>query len=156
RYPKGLARNVSDDEVGSGVKARKLRSDPTNGVCILAIGKLVGNAEKAAEILINQNINISLWDVRSCVPADPEMIHDAAQHRLVITVEDGIRDGGIGMLLADAVTRAAEAADAVTPHIEILGIPIQFIPHAKPEKILAQLDLDAQGIANTVTRLHSR
>jgi 1-deoxy-D-xylulose-5-phosphate synthase len=156
RYPKGLARNVSDDDVGSGIKAHKLRSDPTNGVCILAIGKLVGNAEKAAEILIDRNIEVSLWDVRSCVPSDSEMIHDAARHRLVITIEDGIRDGGIGMMLADAVTRESSAIGTVTPHIEILGIPTRFIPHAKPDKILAQLGLDAQGIADTVVRLRPR
>ncbi len=156
RYPKGLARNVSDDEVGTGIKAHKLRSDPTNGVCILAIGKLVGNAEKAAQILTDHNINVSLWDVRSCVPADPDMINDAAQHRLVITAEDGIRDGGIGMLLADAVTQTAVAIGTAAPHIEILGIPTRFIPHAKPDKILAQLGLDAQSIADTVIRLHTR
>ncbi|MEK7292581.1 MAG: 1-deoxy-D-xylulose-5-phosphate synthase [Actinomycetota bacterium] len=155
RYPKGLARNVADDEVGSGVKARKLQSDPTTGVCVLAVGKLVGNAEKAAEILAVDNIAVSLWDVRSCVPADPDMISDAARHRLVITVEDGIRDGGIGMLLAGAVTQAAEVIGTTAPHVEILGIPTQFIPHAKPDKILARLGLDAQGIADTVFRLRS-
>jgi len=156
RYPKGLARNVSVDEVGAGLKANKLRSDPTNGVCILAIGKLVGNSEKAAEILMNKNIDVSLWDVRSCVPADPDMIDDAVRHRLVITVEDGIRDGGIGMLLADAISHTATTTGRTTPHIEILGIPTQFIPHAKPDKILAQLGLDAQGIAETILRLRTR
>jgi 1-deoxy-D-xylulose-5-phosphate synthase len=125
-------------------------------VCILAIGKLVGYAEKAAQILTDKNINVSLWDVRSCVPADPDMINDAARHRLVITAEDGIRDGGIGMLLADAVTQTAAAIGTAAPHIEILGIPTRFIPHAKPDKILAQLGLDAQSIADTVIRLHTR
>lgn len=156
RYPRGLARNVADDAVGSGLKAHKLRVDPTNGICILAIGKLVGNAEKAAELLAEKNIKVSLWDVRSCVPSDAEMILDAAQHRLVITLEDGIRDGGIGMMLADAVTKESSAIGTATPHIEILGIPTRFIPHAKPDQILAHLGLDAQGIADTVLRLRPR
>ena len=80
----------------------------------------------------------------------------SAQHRLVITLEDGIRDGGIGMMLADAVTQESLAIGTVTPHIEILGIPTRFIPHAKPDQILAQLGLDAQGIADTVFRLRPR
>ncbi|MEO5974173.1 MAG: 1-deoxy-D-xylulose-5-phosphate synthase [Ilumatobacteraceae bacterium] len=155
RYPKGLARNVADDDIGSGISARRLRSDPTNGVCILAIGKLVGNAEKAAEILADKGTEISLWDVRSCVPLDVEMIHDAAQHRLVITVEDGIRDGGIGMMIADAVTQDSAPTGKVAPRIEILGVPTRFIPHAKPDKILAQLGLDAKGIAELVSSLRS-
>jgi 1-deoxy-D-xylulose-5-phosphate synthase len=155
RYPKGLARNVADDDIGSGINARRLRFDPTNGVCILAIGKLVGNAEKAAEILVNKSIEVSLWDVRSCAPLDAEMIHDAAQHRKVITIEDGIRDGGIGMMIADAVMQNSAANGKVAPRIEILGVPTRFIPHAKPDKILAQLGLDAQGIAGLVSGLHS-
>lgn len=156
RYPKGLARTVNEDEVGSGLHARKLSSDPTNGVCILAIGKLVGNAEKAVESLVGQGISVTLWDVRSCVPADPDMIADAARHHHVITLEDGIRDGGIGMLLADAITQTTSITGKITPHIEILGIPTRFIPHAKPDKILAQLGLDAQGITDTVVRLLQR
>ncbi|MEO8364315.1 MAG: 1-deoxy-D-xylulose-5-phosphate synthase [Ilumatobacteraceae bacterium] len=156
RYPKGLARNVPDNDVGSGIKARKLRTDATKSVCILAIGKLVGNAEKAAELLAERNIDVTLWDVRSCVPADPEMIADAALHQLVITVEDGIRDGGIGMLLSDAITKQSVNTGIETTRTEILGIPIRFIPHAKPDKILAQLGLDAQGIADTILRLRRR
>ncbi len=156
RYPKGLARNVADNDVGSGIKARRLRSDSTKSVCILAIGKLVGNAEKAAELLAEKNIDVTLWDVRSCVPADPDMIADAALHQLVITVEDGIRDGGIGMLLSDAITKQSVSTGIETPHTEILGVPIRFIPHAKPDKILAQLGLDAQGIADTILRLRRR
>ncbi len=155
RYPKGLARNVADDDIGSGINARRLRSDSSHGVCILAIGKLVGNAEKAAEILANKNIQVSLWDVRSCAPLDADMIRDAAQHRMVFTIEDGIRDGGIGMTIADAVNRDSASLGTEAPRIEILGVPTRFIPHAKPDKILAQLGLDAQGIADSVCNLRS-
>ena len=71
------------------------------------------------------------------------MIRDAASHRRVLTLEDGIRDGGIGFLLADAITSAAPDAP---PMIKVLGLPTRFIPHAKPEAILAKLGLDAAGI----------
>ena len=78
------------------------------------------------------------------------MIENAASHRVVVTVEDGIREGGIGMTIEDLVSHAT---DAQRPSIEVLGIPKQFIPQAKPDAILSRLGLNAEGIATTVQRL---
>jgi 1-deoxy-D-xylulose-5-phosphate synthase len=78
------------------------------------------------------------------------MIHDAAAHRHIITIEDGIRDGGIGFLLADAITSATSAQP---PDIKVLGLPTRFIPHAKPDVILAKLGLDAAGIEHLAREL---
>jgi 1-deoxy-D-xylulose-5-phosphate synthase len=69
------------------------------------------------------------------------MIADAATHRVVVTCEDGIRDGGIGMTIADRST------DRPGVGVEVLGLPGRFIPQGKPDRILAQLGLDADGIA---------
>jgi 1-deoxy-D-xylulose-5-phosphate synthase len=120
-----------------------MASDPAKSLCILAVGKMVGAAEQAVAALAQNGISATLWDVRSCVPADAAMIRDATEHRRVITLEDGIRDGGIGFLLADAITTVAPATP---PVIKVLGLPTRFIPHAKPDVILAKLGLDAAGI----------
>jgi len=141
RYPKGAAHLVGEHEVGVGLRARRLH-EGDGSVCILAIGKLVVNAQKAAEALRAQGIDATVWDVRSCAPLDPAMIADAALHRTVLTCEDGIRDGGIGMTIADQVHELAATVPVV-----VLGVPSRFIPQAKPERILAQLGLDADGIA---------
>ncbi len=146
RYPKGSARQVAEHEVGVGLNARRMASDPAKALCILAVGKMVGAAEKAIAALAQSDIAATLWDVRSCVPADETMIRDAAAHRRVITVEDGIRDGGIGFLLADAITTMSPTT---APTINVLGLPTRFIPHAKPDVILAKLGLDAAGIERT-------
>jgi len=153
RYPKGSARQVPEHEVGVGLHARRLR-EGDGSVCILAVGKLVANAEKAAEQLAADGIDATVWDVRSCVPLDPDMIADAARHTQVVTVEDGIRDGGIGMTAADTIHRACAAA--TVPHVEVLGVPTRFIPHGKPDRILSQLGLDPDGIAATVRTLVHR
>lgn len=150
RYPKGLARIVSEQEVGSGLQARKLRTSAVPNVCVLAIGKMVDAAEKAVDILKERGIEITLWDVRCCVPADLQMISDASKHCVVVTIEDGIRDGGIGMMLADAVNNIE---GSVHPRIEILGLPTKFTPQAKPAAILKQLGLDADSLVETITKL---
>ncbi len=147
RYPKGVARSVSPSLVGSGLNALKLATG--NGkIAILAIGKMVTAAEKALDGLADLGIKATVYDVRSCAPLDPEMIADAAAHSFVLTVEDGLHDGGIGQLIADAV-------HTINPDVfvESLGVPTKFIPHNKPDAILAQFGLDAAGITSAAQRL---
>jgi 1-deoxy-D-xylulose-5-phosphate synthase len=110
---------------------------------------MVGNALEAAEILHNEGIETSVWDVRSCKPLDPKMIHAAAQHNLVLTFEDGIRDGGIGSAIADAINTES-ATTSHSPRVHTFGIPTEFIAQAKPNAILAQLHLDPSGMATSV------
>ena len=153
RYPKGLARNVDENDIGSGLQARKLVDGPTKRVCILAIGKLVGAALQAAETLKASNIDVTVWDVRSCAPLDPAMIADATQHDVVITAEDGIRDGGIGMTIENTINDTSNSTTSTThkrPVVRVLGVPTTFVPTAKPNVILHQMGLDAQGIVTTV------
>jgi 1-deoxy-D-xylulose-5-phosphate synthase len=146
RYPNGKAPQVAEHEVGVGLQARRLQRGD-GSVCILAIGKLVTFARQAVDHLAERGVDATLWDVRSCAPLDQTMIADAAEHRLVVTCEDGIRDGGIGMTIADQVH---EIANHVV--VEVLGLPTRFIPQGKPDRILAQLGLDADGIVATVRR----
>jgi 1-deoxy-D-xylulose-5-phosphate synthase len=141
RYPRGSARQVAEHEVGSGLRARRV-SEGDGSVCILAIGRMVEHAERAAEQLAAEGISATVWDVRSCAPLDADMIADAARHAAVVTVEDGIRDGGIGMMMHDRIGAIAPAVP-----VEVLGTPMRFIPHGDPKRIHARLGLDPDGIA---------
>jgi 1-deoxy-D-xylulose-5-phosphate synthase len=143
RYPKGAARQAPADAVGSGLQGRKVREG--SDVCILAVGKLVAAAEEAADELASRGVSATVWDVRVVKPLDPAMIADAARHRLVVTAEDGVRVGGAGSAIADAVLAACEGRAA--PPVHVLGVPAEFIPQGKPSAILADLGLDGPGIA---------
>jgi 1-deoxy-D-xylulose-5-phosphate synthase len=147
RYPRGSARQVDESEIGAGLTARLVRRGD-GSACILAIGRMLEFAERAADDLAADGIDVTVWDVRSCAPLDPAMVADAATHRGVVTVEDGIRDGGIGMSIADHVS-------AITPgtRVETLGVPTRFISHGDPKSILARFGLDAAGIATSVRSL---
>jgi 1-deoxy-D-xylulose-5-phosphate synthase len=147
RWPRGTAHHVGEHEVGVGLHARKVRAGD-GSLAILAIGKLVPEAQKAATQLAASGREVTVWDVRSCQPLDPDMIADAARHDAVITCEDGIREGGIGFTIADQV----HALDATVPVVS-LGIPSKFLPHGSAERILAQLGLDADGIVATAREL---
>ena len=146
RYPRGAARQVSEHEVGSGLAARKAVTGPDAGTCIVAVGKMLETAEKAAAILAAYGIAVTVWDARCCAPLDPTMIADAAAHDRVITIEDGIRAGGIGMSIADAVCVTDQST-----HVEVLGLPTKFIPHdPKSDAILARFGLDVDSLVALV------
>jgi 1-deoxy-D-xylulose-5-phosphate synthase len=148
RYPKGPARQVPAEEVGSGLAGRMVRRG--DQVCILAVGKMLEAAEEAARLLDRQGVRATVWDVRVVKPLDPAMVADAAAHPLVVTVEDGLRHGGAGSAVADAVAGLAPGRPA--PPVLILGVPDAFVAQAPPARIHADLGLDGPGMAASVIR----
>ena len=148
RWPKTPAPSVGPDEVGSGLSARKARTG--RDMCFLAVGKMLAAAQGAAEQLAAEGIEATVWDVR-VVPLDPAMVADAAEHPIVITVEDGIRQGGVGSMIADAVADLDHPGPK--PRVKVLGVPVTYIDHAKADAILARLGLDADGLAREARAL---
>ena len=139
---------MAPHEVGHGLAARRTREG--NDVCIIGVGKLLGAAEGAAELLESSGISTTVWDPRAVKPLDETMLADAARHRLVVTAEDGLREGGAGSGIADALGEVCEAGQA--PKVRVLGTPMRYLAHGKPDDILAELGLDAEGIASEVRR----
>ena len=155
RYPKTVARQVADCEVGTGLSARKVRDGAD--VCLIGVGKMLEAAEQAADLLAAAGISASVWDPRVVKPLDPAMIADAARHGLVVTVEDGVRVGGAGAFIADAVAWAAAGGEAAlaaetgtageVPEVLVLGTPAEYLPHGDADTILSELGLDGPGVA---------
>jgi 1-deoxy-D-xylulose-5-phosphate synthase len=146
RYPKGAAREAGPGQVGSGLAARQVMTGESD-VCLLAVGKMVEAAEDAAALLGVDQIQPTVWDVRIVRPLDPAMLADAARHRLVVTIEDGVREGGAGAYIAQAIADLAQSNQRPAPPVLVLGTPTAYIPHGKPAAIHAQLGLDGPGIA---------
>ncbi|MBT8241122.1 MAG: 1-deoxy-D-xylulose-5-phosphate synthase, partial [Acidimicrobiia bacterium] len=102
-------------------------------------GKMFNIAMAAADLLAVEGTDATVWDPRVARPLDPEMLEDAAMHQLVITAEDGYREGGIGSAIAD------EISDRTA--VQVMGVPTSYLPHANPDAILATIGLDAEGLA---------
>jgi 1-deoxy-D-xylulose-5-phosphate synthase len=150
RWPKTMPPDDDGgaDEVGCGLSARKVRAG--SDVCLLAVGKMLAPAREAAEALAADGLEATVWDVRVPKPLDEEMLADAAAHPAVVTVEDGYREGGVGSAIAD---RLADRPGRNPPRLAVLGVPVQFIPHGKPDAILASFGLDAAGLAAAAREL---
>ena len=144
RWPKTAAPRVPPDQVGSGLSARRDREG--SDVCLIGVGKMFAAALEAADLLEADGVSCSVWDPRVVKPLDPVMISDAIRHRLVVTAEDGLREGGIGQAIRDQVS-----ASAPTP-VVVLGIPTVHIPHGRVDYILSDYGLDGSGIATTVKK----
>lgn len=152
RWPKTFAPSVGPDEVGQGLSARKVRSAATGAeVCIIGVGKMLIAALEAAETLRSEGIGVTVWDPRVVKPLDPVMLDDAAGYRLVVTIEDGLRSGGIGDSIRDALSRrTSQQSGQRRPAVTVLGVPTKYLAHGKPDAILADLGLDGDGVAGTI------
>ena len=149
RWAKTDARHVAPDEVGHGLEARRLRTG--TDLCIISVGKMLDAAEAAAIALEAEGLSVTLWDARVVKPLDINMLTAAAEHPFVLTVEDGLREGGVGSAVSDAL--AELTMGRTEPRVRTLGVPTQYIPHGKPAAILADLGLDASGIAESARSL---
>src|SRR6516225_3887181 len=151
RFPKTAARHVEAGDVGSGLEARRLRKGD-GAVCLLGVGKLVGGCLAAADELAAEGVAATVWDVRVVSPPDAAMLADAARHALVVTAEDGVRHGGAGAFLVDALASQVESHRVTGPVVRVLGLPRQYLAQGKADEILSSLGLDGAGIAESVRR----
>ncbi len=149
RFPKTPAVQAGPGSVGSGLSARCVRRGESQ-VCVMAVGKMLAAGEEAAELLLAEGIEVTLWDVRVVSPPDQEMLIDAASHQLVVTIEDGIRVGGAGTYLVDAM-RSLPGLERRLPPVRVLGLPVAYLPQGKPDAILAELGLDGTGVAASIS-----
>jgi 1-deoxy-D-xylulose-5-phosphate synthase len=123
---------------GVDVLARGAGTD----VLVVAIGVMVAQGLEVARLLAEQGIDVTVVDPRWAVPIAPSLIELAARHRLVVTIEDGVRVGGVGTRL-----RQDMRAAGVDTALNEIGLPDAFLPHAERGEILAESGLSADRIA---------
>ena len=157
RWPRGkgaLARpaeQIPTSPGGMRMQARQHRTGPD--ACVIAAGQTLNAAAEAAGLLSADGVEVSLWDPRALKPLDRAMILDAASHPLVVTVEDGVRVGGFGSLVSDAL----QQLDAPSvPRVCQLGTPDAYLPHGSAAELAAEIGLDAKGIAASVSKTLAR
>jgi 1-deoxy-D-xylulose-5-phosphate synthase len=150
RFPKTPPKPF-DGKVGDGLEARQVcRGD--GSLCVLAVGKMAPAAYKALELMGDEASKVTLYDVR-VLPPDASMIDDALAHERVVSVEDGTRHGGAGTLMVSALRSRAQDLARPFPTTRILGTPRAYLEQHRPDKLLAELGLDPEGLAAAFSRL---
>jgi 1-deoxy-D-xylulose-5-phosphate synthase len=122
-----------------------LREAANPDVLIVTVGPMAELGLDVAERLAAQGIGATVVDPRWVVPVPSSIIDLAAAHRIVISIEDGVRVGGVGTRIRQDL-RAAGVDTAVTE----LGLPDAFLNHASRAEILSDVGLTPQAIARDV------
>ncbi|OIV35562.1 1-deoxy-D-xylulose-5-phosphate synthase [Mangrovactinospora gilvigrisea] len=117
-------------------------------VLVVSIGALAPMCLELAERLDEQGISSTVIDPRWVKPVNEGLPGLAAEHRLVVTVEDNGRVGGVGSTIAQAL----RDADVDVP-LRDFGIPQRFLQHAKRATVLEEIGLTAPEVARSVTAL---
>ena len=145
RFPKGAApQNIpSLRRMQDGVDV--LSEAPSKDVLLVSVGAMAPVALKVAEFLSAQGIGATVVDPRWVVPVRESVLELASKHRLVVTLEDGVRVGGIGTRIRQDL-RAAQIDTALNE----LGLPDEFLEHASRSEIMERVGLTAQSIAQEI------
>jgi 1-deoxy-D-xylulose-5-phosphate synthase len=122
-----------------------LKESPAKDVLLVSVGAMAPIALKVAELLGAHGIGSTVIDPRWVVPVRQSVIDLARDHRLVITLEDGVRVGGIGTRI-----RQDLRAHQVDTALNELGLPDEFLEHATRGEILDRVGLSAQAITQEI------
>jgi 1-deoxy-D-xylulose-5-phosphate synthase len=152
RYPKDNAAEISREiQPVEWGKAEVIRWG-ADGM-ILCAGTALAAAIDASATLAKEGIDVGVVNARFVKPIDMQMIrHSLADGRFVVTVEEAMMMGGFG----SAVLEAAHEMHLDARHITRIGIPDAFMEHGSREELLAELNLDAAGIAQACRQMFSR
>jgi 1-deoxy-D-xylulose-5-phosphate synthase len=120
-------------------------------VLLVAVGSLVPMCLAAAERAADHGIEVTVVDPRWVLPVSAELVGMAREHKLVVTVEDSGRAGGVGTTLAQAL----QDADCDVP-LRSLGLPQQFFEHGSRGQVLADAGLTEQDVARRIVEWAAR
>ncbi|MFJ9774220.1 1-deoxy-D-xylulose-5-phosphate synthase [Kitasatospora sp. NPDC101157] len=153
RYSKGTV-GPAVPAVGrvGGMDVLRAAEEPSGAhradVLIVSVGAMAPTSLEVADLLAAEGITATVVDPRWVKPVDPALPGLAAEHRVVVTIEDNGRVGGVGA----AVAQALRDADVDLP-VRDFGIPQEFLDHASRNEILAEIGLNGPDIAQRVAAL---
>ena len=120
-------------------------------VAILAVGTMVLQAMKAAEVLAMEGIETTVVNCRFMKPYDRRLLLEVVEtHDRILTVEEGAVLNGFGAFMAREMMDIPGASGV---RMRSLGVPDEFIAHGGRAELLREIDLDAQGIGEWVRAL---
>ena len=145
RYPRGrgvlLDWRCPLEPVGVGT-GRKLRDG--NDVAVLTIGP-IGN-DVADVISQLPQLSVAHYDMRFLKPLDEQLLHEVGRRfRRIITVEDGVRNGGLGSAVLEWMSD-----HGYQPRITRLGLPDHFVEHGTVSELRQLVGLDNESIRRSI------
>ena len=160
RYPRGKGVltdwecPLTEIKVGTG---RRLHDGWD--VAVLSIGPIGNDVEKAINLIESANSpstqehcpSIAHYDMRFLKPLDEIILQEVAERfSRIITIEDGVRDGGLGSAVTEWMSDHGH-----TPHITRMGMPDHFVEQGTVEQLRALCGIDIDGIKKQLTSVEA-
>jgi 1-deoxy-D-xylulose-5-phosphate synthase len=147
RYPRGEAAGVelpaepSAIEIGTGEVLRE-----GDRVAIVGYGTGVGKGLEAADLLAERGLHVTVADARFVKPLDTGLMAQlAAEHDLLVTIEEGVLQGGFGSAVWEGLNEAG-----VAPRILRVGLPDRYVTHGKPALLHEEVGFTGAKIAERI------
>jgi 1-deoxy-D-xylulose-5-phosphate synthase len=148
RYPRGegvgvpMPRTITPIEIGRGEILRE-----GDRVAVVGYGSGVQKALEAADLLSEGGLDVTVADARFAKPLDEDLLSAlAADHELLVTVEEGVLAGGFG----SAVWECLNDAGGQVPRILRVGLPDRYVAHGKPALLHAEVGFTGRAIAQRI------
>ncbi|MFA6515483.1 MAG: transketolase C-terminal domain-containing protein, partial [Candidatus Paceibacterota bacterium] len=154
RYPRGNSLGIPLKQKFENLPIGKSETVRTGqDIAILAVGTMVAQSLKAAEILEKDGILAEVVNMRFVKPLDLDLLENISQRFTnIITVEENSVVGGFGSAVVEALTNM----NKTNINIKIHGLSDSYVTHGTPAELLQITKLDAYGIASVVKEFHSQ
>jgi 1-deoxy-D-xylulose-5-phosphate synthase len=153
RYPRGTAAGVPlperprELEIGRGEMLQA-----GERVALLGYGYGVQVANDAAEVLSGHGLHPTVADGVFAKPLDTELIeHLAADHELLVTIEDNVLPGGFGAAVLEHLEDAFAERDDRRARVLRIGLPDRYVTHGKPALLREEVGLTGEAVADRIT-----
>lgn len=149
RYPRGKGNGVplgdfEEIPVGKGRKILEGRD-----IAILGYGTIGNEGLKAAQRLAEEDVHVSVMDMRFAKPLDTELLDlTMMNHRVIVTMEDATKMGGFGSAVAEYIAQTSWGGQLI-----ILGVPDTVIEHGTQEELWRDCQIDADSVYLTVKQV---
>jgi 1-deoxy-D-xylulose-5-phosphate synthase len=152
RYPRGAGVGVelpaAPHEIGIGTG--EILREGSGPVALLGYGSGVGKALAAADLLAERGLLATVADARFCKPIDAGLVAQlAAEHELLVTVEEGVLAGGFGSAVWETLSDAG-VSGAGTARILRVGLPDRYVTHGSPALLHEEVGFTGERIAERV------
>jgi 1-deoxy-D-xylulose-5-phosphate synthase len=152
RYPRGAGVGVDlpasphELEIGTG----EILREGSGRVALLGYGTGVAKALAAASLLADRGISATVADARFCKPIDAGLVAQlAAEHELLVTVEEGVLAGGFGSAVWETLSDAGVGGPG-TARIMRVGLPDRYVTHGSPALLHEEIGFTGERIAERV------
>ncbi len=154
RYPRGEGAGVPLPAepraiaIGTGEILREAGRGPRRPgrVALVGYGSGVGKALEAATLLEGHGLGVTVADARFAKPIDAGLMAQlAAEHDLLVTIEEGVLAGGFGCAVWETLSEMG-----LTPRILRVGLPDRYVTHGKPALLHEEVGFTGAKIAERV------